>query len=283
MSLAKTLLASALLATSVLARDIPENVKDFYDHVRAQKKCDKVLAGGFHSTDGDSGDFDYCGDFLDKYDIVYLQGRDGQLVNMDIDCDGLQDGPADDGRCRSSDDTQSQTSFQWDVDNYGAGQEDLDANVHPYVVFGNEGTKKDWPTFDPKEHGIEPLSIMAVVCNNSLFYGIWGDTNGDDGDEAMVGEASISLATLCFGRSVNGNSGHDDNDVLFIAFKGEDAVSGADGADWAAANATVFQRSITELGDKLVERIGSAAPAKTRAATWLAYGAVAVAAGALLL
>jgi hypothetical protein len=30
-------------------------------------------------------------------------------------------------------------------------------------------------------------------------YGIWGDTNGDDGDEAMVGEASISLATACFG------------------------------------------------------------------------------------
>jgi len=87
---------------------------------------------------------------------------------MDIDCDGVQGGPADDGRCKSSSDTQSQTSFQWDVDNYDVGQKDLDANVHPYVVFGNEGTKKDWPTFDLREHGIEPLSIMAVVCNNRL-------------------------------------------------------------------------------------------------------------------
>ncbi|KAM0277353.1 hypothetical protein ACHAQH_005869 [Verticillium albo-atrum] len=282
MALAKTLIASAFLATA-LARDIPENLKSFYDHIRDQKHCKKVLAGGFHSTDNDSGDFDYCGDFLDKYDIVYLQGRDGQLVNMDIDCDGVQNGPADDGRCQSSDDTQLQTSFQWDVDNYGTGQEDLDANVHPYVVFGNEGEKKHWPTFDPEKHGIEPLSIMAVVCNNQLFYGIWGDTNGDDGDEAMVGEASISLATLCFGRNVTGNSGHDDNDVLFVAFTGKDAVPGKDGADWAANNATIFQNSITELGDRLVERIGSAAPGQMRVGSWLAYGVVAAAAAVLLL
>jgi hypothetical protein len=33
-----------------------------------------------------------------------------------------------------------------------------------------------------------------------------------------VGEASIALATACYGISVNGNSGHDENDVLYIAF-----------------------------------------------------------------
>lgn len=176
---------------------------------------------------------------------------------MDIDCDGVQGGPADDGRCGSSSDTQSVTSFQYDVEHYGAGQKDLDANVHPYIVFGNEGTKKNWPTFDPREHGIEPLSIMAVVCNNRLVYGIWGDTNGDDGDEAMVGEASISLATACFGNRMNGNFGHDDDDVLYIAFVGEDAVPGADGAKWNASSAADFQKSITSLGDELVERIGS--------------------------
>jgi len=37
-------------------------------------------------------------------------------------------------------------------------------------------------------------------------YGIWGDMNGDDGDESVVGEASISLATACFGNGVNGNA-----------------------------------------------------------------------------
>lgn len=162
------MLALAALCTASLARDVPDNVRSFMDKVREKGQCDNVLAGGFHSSDGDSGDFDYCGDFLDDYNIVYLQGKGGALANMDIDCDGVQGGPADDGRCGSSSDTQSQTTFQYDVAHYGADQRDLDANVHPYVVFGNEGDRKGWPTFDPREHGIEPLSVMAVVCNDRL-------------------------------------------------------------------------------------------------------------------
>ncbi|KAH7347824.1 fungal chitosanase [Plectosphaerella cucumerina] len=247
----------ALAATTALARDIPDNLQKLVDDIRTQGKCNDVLADGFHSSDGDSGDFAYCGDHLKESKIIYLQGQNGQFVNMDIDCDGVQGGPADDGRCQSSNDTQSQTTFQWDVEHYNAGQKDLDANVHPYVVFGNEGEKPNWPTFDPQKHGIEPLSIMAVVCNNQLVYGIWGDTNGDDGEEAMVGEAAISLATACFGNRMNGNFGHDDNDVLYIAFQGKDAVPGAKGAAWDASSAEAFQQSIAEQGDKLVERIGA--------------------------
>lgn len=105
---------------------------------------------------------------MDDYNVIYLQGTGGALVNMDIDCDGIQDGPADDGRCGSSGDTQSQTSFMDTVAGYGTGQEDLDANAHPYVVFGNVGSKSDWATFDPQEYGIEPLSIMAAVCGDKL-------------------------------------------------------------------------------------------------------------------
>ena len=89
-----------------------------------------------------------------------------------------------------------------------------------------------------------------------MIYGIWGDTNGDDDAQAMVGEASISLATACYGKSqINGNSGHDANDVLYLAFVGKDAVPGT-GADWGAANYTAFIRSIASLGDQLVERVG---------------------------
>lgn len=109
----------------------------------------------------------YCGDHKDDYGIIYLQGQGGDFVNMDIDCDGIQDGPANDGRCGSSDDTQSQTSFKDTVASYGTGQEDLDANAHPYVVFGNSG-EGDWATFDPQAHGIQPLSVMAVVCGDQL-------------------------------------------------------------------------------------------------------------------
>lgn len=72
----------------------------------------------------------------------------------------------------------------------------------------------------------------------------------------MVGEASISLATACFGKKINGNSGHDEDDVLYIAFTGQDAVPGAHGAAWSAKSYDEFEKSITALGDKLVARIG---------------------------
>lgn len=110
----------------------------------------------------------YCGDHLDDYGIVYLQSTGGRLANMDIDCDGIQGGPADDGRCGDSSDTQSITAFADTVNSYGTGQRDLDANAHPYVVFGNDGSRPNWRTFDPQSVGVEPLSVMAVVCNNQL-------------------------------------------------------------------------------------------------------------------
>ena len=73
----------------------------------------------------------------------------------------------------------------------------------------------------------------------------------------MIGEASISLATACFGQEVNGNSGYDGNDVLYIAFPGSGAVPGKDGANWAASNYADFESSIQDLGNQLVQRIGS--------------------------
>lgn len=87
------------------------------------------------------------------------------------------------------------------------------------------------------------------------IFGIWGDTNGDDGDHPMIGEAAISTATACFGDSMTGDSGHDGDDVLYIAFNGTDAVPGSSGADWAAGSYEDFESSITTLGNKLLQRI----------------------------
>lgn len=91
------------------------------------------------------------------------------------------------------------------------------------------------------------------------IFGVWGDENGDDGGsgQAMVGEAAISTATLCFGDSVTGDNGHTDLDVLYIAFNGMDAVPGAKGADWGATSPEDFQSSLESLGSTLLERIGS--------------------------
>ena len=72
----------------------------------------------------------------------------------------------------------------------------------------------------------------------------------------MIGEAAISLATACFGNSMNGDNGHADNDVLYIAFTGTKAVPGATGAKWDAQSFQEFHDSITTLGNSLVAGIG---------------------------
>lgn len=116
-----------------------------------------------------TADFTYCGDRLSSKGIIYQQGRRGALSDMDVDCDGVQGSPADDGRCGSSGDTQSVTSFADTVRGYGkAGVRDLDANVHPYVVFGNVGSRPGYANFNPRSYGVEPLSVVAVVCGDKL-------------------------------------------------------------------------------------------------------------------
>jgi hypothetical protein len=59
----------------------------------------------------------------------------------------------------------AQTSFKDTIVDYQVGISDLNAKVHTYVVFGNDGTS---PSFDPQEYGIERLSVMAVVCGDKL-------------------------------------------------------------------------------------------------------------------
>ena len=112
--------------------------------------------------------FAYCGDHVSDYNVIYIKGSGTAFADMDIDCDGEQNGRGDDGRCGSSSDTQSITSFQDVVAGYKKGINDLNAYVHPYVVFGNDGSKSGWKTFSPKAYGIQPLSVIAVVCNGKL-------------------------------------------------------------------------------------------------------------------
>ncbi|KAF1928456.1 glycoside hydrolase family 75 protein [Didymella exigua CBS 183.55] len=248
-SLTALSIVALALNPSVVARDVPTNVLNFYNRVKSDQSCPHELQGGFYGTQGGPKSFSYCQDQTSG--VLYLHGAGGQLANMDVDCDGQQGGAGEDGRCGSSGDTQSQTSFKDTVASYGAGINDLNAKVHPFVVFGNDGNN---PSFDPKQYGIQPLSVMAVVCANQLIYGVWGDTNGNDGPP-VIGEASISLATACYGTSINGNSGHDENDVLYVAFPGTDAVPGAGGAKWNVQSYDDFEESIQALGDKLIARL----------------------------
>jgi hypothetical protein len=110
--------------------------------------------------------YSYCQD--PSSGVVFLHGSGGELVNMDVCCDGIAGGPADDGRCSNDPSFLGITAFQWLVEGYGTGQEDLDSNAHSYVVFGNTGDTPGWATFAPEDYGIEPLSVMAVVCGDKM-------------------------------------------------------------------------------------------------------------------
>ncbi|KAF4338636.1 chitosanase [Fusarium beomiforme] len=229
-----TLLSILTMGSAASAYQLPQNLKSIYDNHKAGS-CSNRLSDRF--PEGAR----YCGDISGA---IFLKGSNGNYDNMDVDCDGAN---RQEGGCANDPSGQSMTSFMDTVKTYGIP--DLDANVHPYVVFGNEGA---WPSFNPQKYGIKPLSVVAVVCNGEVHYGIWGDTNGG----TSTGEASISMAQLCFPKDgLNGNMGHGPKDVLYIAFKGDEAVPGKNGANWKAKNRAEFSRSIKALGDKLVAKL----------------------------
>ncbi|KAJ5594925.1 uncharacterized protein N7459_001133 [Penicillium hispanicum] len=66
-------------------------------------------------------------------------------------------------------------------------------------------------------------NIGAVICDGKMFYGIYGDSDGDDPE--VIGEASWLMARTCFpSDNLNGNAGHGSVDVTYILFTGDDAV-----------------------------------------------------------
>ncbi|CAG8894240.1 unnamed protein product [Penicillium egyptiacum] len=238
---------STLILSSVglaFAYEVPANLQEIYKSHK-NTECKNLLAKGFDDGDEGTTDMGYCGD-IDGAIFLHSTSKGGSYADMDIDCDGANNSA---GGCSNDQSGQGVTAFQDEVEHFGI--KDLDANIHPYVVFGNEDHK---PRFMPDEHGMEHLSVMAIVCGDKLHYGIWGDTNG----HTSTGEASISLAKLCFpDEDITGDSGHSEKDVLYIGFTGKSAVPGSK-ADWKAKDSKTFEKSIKSLGDKLVAGLGTA-------------------------
>jgi hypothetical protein len=122
-----------------------------------------LLASVMGSTELVDVDYSYCKD--GRSGVLYIHGANGKLINMVIDCDGPKGGLGDDGRCDDSQETQYQTAFKDQIGQYNVGIQDLNAKLHPYVVFGNDGTD---PSFNPQKSGVKPLSVMAIACGNKL-------------------------------------------------------------------------------------------------------------------
>jgi chitosanase len=245
------------LAAAATAREIPAGLKAFYDAnlvrpssflalsltLPQQGDCPNPISSPYSTGSGSSSTV-YCQDPTSG--AIFLKGESA-YTDVDIDCDGAGAGTGD---CENDQTGQSITAWASKAEDLSGGKiEDLNTHHHTYIVFGNEG-----PKFDPTKHGIEPLSVMAVVCGGKYILGVWGDTNADN----LVGEASISLAKLCFpDEKITGNSGHGEKDVLYIAFPGKDAVP--KDAKWGAKDAKVFEESLWKTGDALLETLGVSA------------------------
>jgi chitosanase len=64
-------------------------------------------------------------------------------------------------------------------------------------------------------NGIPENALSVVICNNLVYYGILGDTNGATPE--VIGEASWLMAQTCFPDSgLDGGTGHATPDVLCI-------------------------------------------------------------------
>ncbi|KAJ5453105.1 Fungal chitosanase [Penicillium cf. griseofulvum] len=145
-------------------------------------------------------------------------------ADMDVDCDGI------DHTCVGNPDGQPQTNF-------GA----LAAYEVPFIVipdtFGNTYEKV-----------LEGNNIGAVICDGKMFYGIFGDTDGDNPE--VIGEASWLMARTCFPNDdLNGNRGHEQADVTYILFTGSDSVLPSSALN---KNYVTNFTTLRSMGDKLM-------------------------------
>ncbi|KAJ7660104.1 fungal chitosanase of glycosyl hydrolase group 75-domain-containing protein [Mycena polygramma] len=145
------------------------------------------------------------------------------IADMDTDCDGLDGNP----------DGQSATSFGH-----------LDASKVPFFVL-------PLPFTQAKE--VVPIlkanALGAVICDGKMFYGIYGDQDGDS--PPMIGEASILMGRTCFpGTTIDGAHGHSEIDVAYIVF-GTKVPSGV-------GDKTIDIGALKSLGDAQVKALQTA-------------------------
>jgi hypothetical protein len=159
--------------------------------------------------------------------IVPVCGVTGAIwwtADMDIDCDG-----GTGATCKSDPDYQSSTAG---VTSTG---KPLDASTLPYVVIPMSSNG-----FSYKTAGLKMGSVVAVIYNNQVAYGILGDV----GPAGVIGEASYAMAKK-LGINASPTSGGVDSGVTYVAFTGTgSAVTKNEDAAQAV-----------QLGDKLASQL----------------------------
>lgn len=135
--------------------------------------------------------------------LCQLNGAIWWTADLDVDCDGGQ-GAA----CKADPYYQAETST---VDSKG---NPLDASTLPFVVVPLPSNG-----FDYKANGLKLGSVVGVIYQNKIMYGILGDL----GPTGVIGEASYAMAQK-LGINPSPISGGVDSGVTYVAFTGTSAI-----------------------------------------------------------
>jgi hypothetical protein len=153
--------------------------------------CNPVIGGPFADSAGLPADRNICG----LPNALFFK------ADMDIDCDGQRS-----TQCNLSTDPdfQAQTSA---TDSSG---QPLDAATLPYVVVPGISS-----LFDYSSAGLSFGTVFAVIYDNKVEYGVFGDV----GPHAIIGEASYAMAKS-LGIDPDPSTGGVADGVAYIAFVG---------------------------------------------------------------
>ena len=171
--------------------DMPPSAADLLGKLAT---CNPV--GGDYATDsGGTQDIPICG----------LPSAVFWKADMDIDCDGKESAQCNLG---TDPDFQNQTSATDSLGN------PLDSATLPFVVVPLPSSR-----FDYSAAGLDFGSVIAVIYNNQVQYGVFGD----EGPTSIIGEASYAMAQS-LGIDPDPSTGGADSGVAYIAFTGPAAV-----------------------------------------------------------
>ncbi|KZV87960.1 hypothetical protein EXIGLDRAFT_837880 [Exidia glandulosa HHB12029] len=149
------------------------------------------------------------------------------LADMDVDCDGV------DFNCPHNPDGQSDTSFGH-----------LSAKQVPFYVIPVSFSEQQ-----QNAGRLKPNAVGAIICNGNMYYGIFGDEDGDDPE--VIGEASLLMAQTCFPNDgLDGGTGHEVVDVEYVIF-GTKVPSGV-------GDQTINIATLKTLGDQQAKLLQTA-------------------------
>jgi hypothetical protein len=185
-------LTAAASAAAILAAAHAASAAPSASQLIAKMKTCKAISTGKYKTDSETGK---------TISVCQATGGIWWKADMDIDCDG---------KVTSACSTKTDPWFQPDTALHSSTGQPLDASKLPYVVIPSESSL--WRF---SKSNIKLGAVVAVITNNKVEYGVFGDT----GPAQIIGEASYAMASS-LRVNPDPENGGSDGPVYYLVFPG---------------------------------------------------------------